>query len=486
MAVEIKPVTLGVIVGNRGFFPKHLCVTGRATMLDVLEQEGIRAVIVDADETPYGSIGTLEDARKCAALFRRHRDEIDGILITLPNFGEERPIADTVRWSELDVPVLVQAFPDDPAKMTVADRRDSFCGKMSACNNLTQYGVKYSLTRLHTVDPTTASFREDLQQFAAICRVVRGLKHARLGMIGARPTAFNTVRYSEKLLERAGISVETLDLSEVLGRIARLDDGAEPVRTKLDEIQAYIPTTNIPQPSLVKIAKLGVVIDGWMQENELVASAVQCWTSLEENYGVVPCTAMSMMSNGLLPSACETDIVGTVAMMALAYASGKPSAIVDWNNNYGDDPNRAVIFHCSNLPKDVFADQESMIRPEDIPVMDFQEILAGTVGRANSFGTVAGRVKADPFTYLRVSTDDLHGGIRAYVGEATLTNDPLSTFGGFGVVEVPEMQKLLAFICEQGFEHHVSINLSQVAAPIHEALNKYLGWPTYYHEPNHR
>lgn len=486
MLKELKPVTLGVIVGNRGFFPKHLCVSGRETILKVLEEEGIRAVIVGAEETPYGSIGTMEDARKCADLFRRHRDEIDGILITLPNFGEERPIADTIRWSELNVPVLVQAFPDDPTKMTVADRRDSFCGKMSACNNLTQYGVKYSLTRLHTVDPTLPSFREDLQRFAAICRVVRGLKHARIGAIGARPTAFNTVRYSEKLLERAGITVETLDLSEVIGMTQRLDDEAAAVRAKLEEISGYIPTTNIPQVSLARIAKLGVVIDGWMQEMDLAASAVQCWTSLEEYYGVVPCTVMSMMSNGLMPSACETDIAGTVAMMALAYASGKPSAIVDWNNNYGDDPEKAVIFHCSNLPKDIFADRSSMIRPEDIPVMDFQEILAGTVGRDNAYGTVVGRVKAEPFTYLRLSTDDLNGRIRAYVGEATLTDDPLSTFGGFGVVQVPQMQKLLAFICEEGFEHHVSMNLSKVAVPVYEAFNKYMGWPTYFHEPDYR
>jgi L-fucose isomerase-like protein len=226
-----------------------------------------------------------------------------------------------------------------------------------------------------------------------------------------------------------------------------------------------------------------------MDDHDLDASAIQCWTSLEEYYGIVPCTVMSMMSNRLMPSACETDIAGTVAMMALAYASGKPSAIVDWNNNYGDDPNKAVIFHCSNLPKDVFVAEGDvqaaggLIRPDDIPVMDWQEIIAGTVGKDNTWGTVAGRVKADPFTYLRVSTDDLNGRIRAYVGEGQLTNDPLKTFGGYGVVEIPQMQKLLKYICNEGFEHHVAMNLAQTAPIINEALTKYLGWETYYHEP---
>ncbi|MFM7173132.1 MAG: L-fucose/L-arabinose isomerase family protein [Caldilinea sp.] len=482
-----QPVTVGLIVGNRGFFPAHLAESGRKTMLQVLEAQGFRVIALSPEETLYGSVVSHADSHKCADLFKHHRDEIDGVIVTLPNFGEERAIADTLRWAGLDVPVLIQAFPDDPAKMTVADRRDSFCGKMSACNNLRQYGIRYSLTRLHTVDPESAAFRQDLERFAGICRIVRGFKNARIGVIGARPTAFNTVRFSEKLLERSGISVETLDLSEVLGRIDRLDSAASSVKGKLDQIGGYIQTAGVPAASLLRMAKFGVVVDEWMAETELTASAIQCWTAMEEYYGVVPCTLMSIMSDGLLPSACETDIAGTVAMMALAYASGKPSAIVDWNNNYGDDPDKAIIFHCSNLPKSIFVEagdvqaSGGVIRADDIAVMDYQEIIAGTVGKDNTFGTVVGRVKADPFTYLRVSTDDSNGRIVAYVGEGTLTNDPLKTFGGYGVVQIPNMQKLLNYICENGFEHHVAMNLSQSAASVHEALAKYLGWSTYWH-----
>jgi L-fucose isomerase-like protein len=482
MNVTTKPLTLGMIVGNRGFFPSHLCDSGRKTMLKVLEEEGINVVALTPEESRYGSIESIEEARRCADLFRAHRDEIDGVLITLPNFGDERAIANAMRWSELDVPVLIHAFPDDEKNMTIKDRRDSFCGKMSHCNNLKQYGIKYTLTKSHTTDPESDEFRADLARFGAICRVVRGLKFARVGAIGARPQAFNTVRFSEKLLEKSGITVETFDLSEVFGRIARMRDDDASVTAKLQQIQAYIKTEGIPGESLLKMAKLGAVIDGWMQEMQLDACAVQCWTSLEENFGVVPCTVMSIMSNGIMPAACETDIAGTVAMMALAYASGKPSAIVDWNNNYGDDRNKAVLFHCSNLPKDVFVDQPgNFFKPEDIPVMDYQEIIAGTVGRENTYGTINGRIKDDAFTYLRISTDDVGGRIVAYVGEGKMTNDPLKTFGGYGVAEVPELQKLLHFICENGFEHHVSMNLAQTASAVHEALEKYLGWPTYFH-----
>ncbi len=469
-----RPLTLGVIVGNRGFFPDHLAGSGRETMLQVLAQHHIQTVIVEADQTNVGAIETLQEARLCAELFRQHRDEIDGVLVTLPNFGDERAIANVLRWSELDVPVLIHAFPDNPQTMSIADRRDSFCGKMSACNNLRQYGIPYTLTSQHTMDPTQPTFAADLRAFAGVCRVVRGLRHARVGALGARPTNFNTVRFSEKLLEQAGISVETLDLSEALGRIAQLADDAPKVGEKLEAIRKYADAAEIPVDALLKMAKFGVVLDDWITTTQLDATAIQCWTAMEEYFGVVPCTLMSMASNGLIPSACETDVAGVVAMLALQLASGRPSAIVDWNNNYGDDPDKGVVFHCSNLPKDIFVDL--------LPRMDYQAIIAGTVGRENTYGTIVGRVRENPFTYLRISTDDLTGQMRAYVGEGKFTTDPLETFGGYGVVQVPRFQALLAYICENGFEHHVSINQTLVARSLDEALRKYLRWSVYYHQ----
>jgi L-fucose isomerase-like protein len=469
--MSARKTTLGVIVGNRGFFPDHLCETGRAEVLDVLAEEGIKTVSLSAEDTPFGSVETLQDAQKCAALFKEHREEIDGVLVTLPNFGDERGVANAVRMSGLSVPVLVQAYPDEPDKMSIADRRDSFCGKMSVCNNLKQYKIPYSLTTLHTVSPRSESFLQDLRQFTGTCRVVRGLQGAKMGMLGARPAAFITVRYSEKLLEEAGISVEVLDLSEAFGKSNQMADDDADVLGRLEEIRAYVPTQGIPVQALLKMAKFSLVMERWIEENELVATAVQCWTSMEEFFGVVPCTVMSMLSNVLAPSACETDITGAIGMYAMALASGTPSALVDWNNNYGADPDKSVIFHCSNLPKDLFEEAK----------MDYQEIIAGTVGKESTYGTMVGRLKQGPFTYCRVSTDDSRGVIRAYLGEGELTADPVSTFGGYGVVRIPRLQKLLHHICENGFEHHVAINKSQSAAAVYEALSKYMGWEVYYH-----
>jgi L-fucose isomerase-like protein len=460
-----------VIVGNRGFFPSHLAASGRRTILEVLERAGIRAIILDAEASNNGAIESLEEARRCADLFRARRDEIDGILITLPNFGDERAIANTLRWAGLDVPVLVHAFPDRVNAMGIQTRRDSFCGKMSACNNLRQYGVRYTLTTSHTTDPESAEFAADLQRFAATCRVVGSMRNLRLGQIGARPAAFNTVRYSEKLLERAGISVETLDLAELLGWVGRLHEADAPVRSKLEEIAAYTDVAGVPRDRLVLMAKLGVAIDRFMRERSLSATAIQCWTALEEFYGVVPCAIMSILSNNLLASACEADIAGVLSMYALQQAARSPAALLDWNNNFGDDPDKGVVFHCSNLPKSFFGEQR----------MDYQEIIAGSVGRENSYGTIVGRIAPGPFTYCRISTDDLAGEIRSYVGEGVFTDDAMLSFGGYGIFRVPRLQALLRYICANGFEHHVAATRANVGAGVAEAFGTYLGWGVYEH-----
>src|SRR5271170_1882733 len=466
-----KAVTFGVIVGNRGFFPSHLAKTGREEMIAAIEKAGHKAVVLGAEESTHGAVETYDEAIHCAELFKRHREEMDGIIVTLPNFGEERGIADAIRLAGLNVPVLIQATPDRTANMTIAFRRDSFCGKMSLSNNLMQYKVPYSLTTLHTVDPASDKFQADLSWFAAVSRIVRGLKNLRIGAIGARPGAFNTVRYSERIYESHGITVDPIDLSEILGRINRMSDNDDSAQAKLAAIKKYVTTAGIPDAALLKMAKLGAVIDTWMKQNHITISAIQCWTSLEEYFGVVPCTIMSMMSEELIPSACEVDVPGTLSMYMLALASGTPSALLDWNNNYGDDPDKAVCFHCSNLPKHFFKSVK----------MDYQAIIAGSVGKENTFGTCVGQVKAGAMCFARFSTDDFSGKIRGYTGSGRFTDDPLETFGGAGVVEIPGLQKLLRYICENGFEHHVAANFSSVAPALHEATTRYLNWHMYAH-----
>lgn len=463
---------IGVIVANRGFFPNELVKEERAKIQKVLKKSGDEIHMLDTAQTDLGAIVTLEDAKKCAKLFNDNKHKIDGIIILLPNFGEERAISDVFKLLDFKVPVLVQASPDDNTNLLIERRRDSFCGKISVCNNLRQYNVPFTLTRSHTVNLESDEFKTELQRFKGICRVVKALGSARIGAIGARPAAFNTVRYSEKILANIGITVETLDLSELYGWIERLSDGNADVKEKLNDITTYINTSGVPRAALTKMAKLGVILDRFVADNNLNATAIQCWTSIEEYFGVAPCLMMSMLSDSLKPSACEVDVLGALSMYALQLASESPSAILDWNNNYSDDPNKCVLFHCSNLPKSIFREI----------AMDYHEIIASSIIKENTYGTCVGNIRSGSMTFLRLTTDDLQGKMRSYIGEGVITENMPETFGGYGVAEIPRLQELLKYICNNGFEHHVAVNLSNTADILFEAFNNYLGYETYFHK----
>ncbi|MHA4739205.1 L-fucose/L-arabinose isomerase family protein [Dyadobacter sp. MSC1_007] len=458
--------SIGVIIGNRDFFPDRLVAEARVEIIDVFKKLNINAVMLDTEATKLGGVETFQDAQKCAALFRAHRDEIIGVLVVLPNFGDERGVAETLKLADLNVPVLVQGYPDDLDKLDVARRRDSWCGKISTCNNLYQFGIKYSLTTKHVVHPTDPSFIKDLLDFTAVCRVTKGLRNVRIGAIGARPGGFNTVRYSEKILQRNGISVVTVDLSEILGNANKLTAHDQSVKDRLDKITSYAARGRTPDEALIQMAKLDVVLGDFIEANALDATAIQCWTSVQQNYGCNVCTSMSIMSENMMPSGCEVDVTGTLSMYALQLASGSPSALVDWNNNYADDDNKCVLFHCGNWAKSFLPDIEIATAP----------ILGTSVGEENTWGALSGRTPASPLTYGRISTDDPRGIMKAYIGEGRLTDDSLKTFGNRAVAEIPNLQNLMQYICRNGFEHHVVMNASKTAGILKEALGNYMGW----------
>jgi L-fucose isomerase-like protein len=469
-----EKITFGIIVSNRDVFPSHLAEEGREEIIQVLEEQKYEYIILDNETTPLGFVETYSDSKKCADLFRKHSDTIAGIIVILPNFGDEKGVANAIRLSGLDVPVLVQASSDEIGKMNRKHRRDAFCGKISVCSILKQYGIPFTLTKNHTCPIKSAEFKKELRKFEKICKIVYSLKNARFGQIGTRPAAFETVRYSEKLLDSYGITVEPIDLSEIFGRIERLNDEDPKVQEKISFIKEYTSTTTFQEEGLLKLGKLAVIIEEWVKENDLDGFAFQCWPSIQDNFGIVPCAVMSIFSEGLIPAACEVDIAGLIGMYILQAASDSPSAILDWNNNYGDDPNKMVLFHCSNLPKSFFKDTKMTIHP----------IISDQKGGEVSYGAIQGRIKSKTCTLLRIDTDDFEGEINAIMADGKYTEDNLDTFGGYGVIEIPYMQQLLKKLCKRGFAHHVAATLNEVGDIVYEALNTYLGWNIDYHNNN--
>ncbi|CAB1061045.1 Unknown pentose isomerase TM0951 [Olavius sp. associated proteobacterium Delta 1] len=474
MKVMDKKICFGLIVATRGFFNPVLAGTARKELLELLDELSIDYVIGSADATPHGAVENLEHAKIYAGLFRQNADRIDGVLVILPNFGDELGVVQTLDMAKLNVPVMVQACNDDLDKVGVFSRRDAFCGKISVCNNLYQYNIPFTDTALHTCDIKSQVFRDDLDRFARICRTVKGLTSARIGAIGARPAPFQTVRYSEKLLQSSGVTVVPVDLSEIFAAANAFDDNAALVQEKLAEIRTYgtIPA-KFPDEQVLRQAKFSVAVEEWMTANECVASAIQCWSSMQENYGCASCLTMSMMGERFMPSACEVDVAGAVSMYALLLASGSPPGFLDWNNNYGEAIDKCVNTHCSNFPKTFFG-----VTPE---IADL-DILGETLGRENCFGAVKGKVAPGPMTYFRLSTDDQRGVIKSYLGQGEFTDDSFDMDGGIAVCKISDLRSLLAHICQNGFEHHVAMTRGHVADVLDEAVGKYLGWELYHHQ----
>jgi L-fucose isomerase-like protein len=469
-----RKVSFGLIVASRAFFNGNLALGARADLVAQLGRLGLGHHILPVDATRNGAVETPDDVAKCVRLFKERRDDLDGVVVVLPNFGDEIAVVETLRQAALGVPVLVQACDDEVSKVDLKSRRDAFCGKLSVCNNLRQYGIPFTDTALHTCDIASDLFAADLDRFARTCRTVRGLRRARIGCIGARTAPFQTVRFSEKILQASGITVVTVDLSEIIGEAARLGEGDPEVRRRLEEVNAYgrIPPS-IPREKVVKQARLGVVVDRWMERNGCDASAIQCWDSIQDNFGCATCLSMSMMGEKLMPSACETDVVGAVSMYTLALAAGVPSALLDWNNNYAKEPDKCVCTHCGNFPKSFMG-----VEPE----ISNLDVLGTVIGPDRCFGAVKGKVAAGPMTYFRLSTDDTRGRVKAYLGQGAFTDDPFGMDGGIAVAEVPRLRKLLRHLCREGFEHHVSMVRGHVAAAVEEAVSRYLGWELYHHQ----
>lgn len=469
-----QKLTFGLIVGTRNIFSSRLAEEARAILLRKMELSGHDHIILPASETPTGNIESVKDARKCAHLFSENRDRIDGIIVVLPNFGDELGIVNALSMARLDVPVMIQACDDDNDKVDVHSRRDAFCGKISVCNNLYQYGIPFTDTTFHTYPLDSNLFDRDLDYFARVCRIVRGLRGARIGAIGARPAAFQTMRASEKLLQATGITVVPVDLSEIFGAARKIDQNATELVKKIEEIRAYgkIPG-HIKEEKLYTQARFGLAVENWAAENEIDATAIQCWESIQKNYGCASCLTMSMMGEKFMPSACEVDLAGVVSMYTLLLASGTPPALLDWNNNFADDRNMCVCTHCSNYPKS-FMQNEVEISNLDI--------LGTVLGQEDTFGAIKGKVAPGPFTFFRMSTDDLRGCIKSYVGEGEFTADPYGMDGGIAVTRVNNLQKLLKYICKYGFEHHVAMSRGHVAGAIEEAIGNYMGWELLLHE----
>ena len=460
----MKKQTFALYFGNRGFMPAELIAGARTDMIKAVTDAGYNALVMDESLTRYGAVETRDEGRLYHDWLKSHEGEYDGVILCMPIFIDENGAVTALQ--DAGVPILMQAYPDEIGKMDFKHRRDAYCGKFSVTDVFYQYRIPFTVMKPHVVHPLSAAFRENLDDFAAVCRVVKGMKRFNLGCIGARTTAFKTVRFDEVTLQRYGINVESFDLSELIFKVNAKADDEIAVAEKLARLEAYSDFTRVPAKNKLTLAKISVVIDEYINEYRLDALTLRCWNEMETILRVCPCVLISELNDRGIVCSCEIDLTSAITMRAMALASGKPTACLDWNNNYGEDENKVILFHCGPVAQSLMSTKGTVTEHKMFAKDD----------PGSGWGSNEGRIAAFDMTFSNGYTED--GKLRVYVSEAKFTGEPIeeSFFGCGGVAEIPDLQNKLLKLAKNGFKHHTTVGVGHMKAVLDEAFRTYLGY----------
>ncbi len=464
-SMSVQKSTFALFFGNRAFFPAALQAAARRELTGALKKLGHETIALDPKATRHGAVETPQEGQVYANFLRKNRGNYDGVILCLPNFGDETGAVAALK--DADVPILIQAYPDELTKMAPELRRDAFCGKFSIMDVFYQYGLPFTALKPHTVHPTSETFAGNVDVFDRICRVVGGMKDVVVGAIGARTTAFKTVRIDELALQRHGITVETLDLSDVFARMKALKASSREVKAKASVLKKYSSWKGVPRKALDTLVRLGVVLDAVVEEYGMTCLAVRCWVEMQQQLGISPCVLLSEMNDRGIPAACEVDVGNAVTMHALRLASGSVAACLDWNNNYGEDEEKCILFHCGPVPQQMMTGKGRITD---------HAILTNAAGVDCGFGCNVGRIAPTPFTFGSLMTED--GELEFYLGQGRFTDDPIPPdfFGCAGVAEIEELQDVLQTIGYLGHRHHTSVTPGHVLEPVLGAFEEYLDY----------
>ena len=454
-----------VYFGNRGFFPGELIASAIADYRRALRKNGHEALLMEGAGTRYDAVETPAEGRVFAKFLKAHEGEYDGIILSLANFGDENGALYALR--DAKVPILVQAYPDEIGRMDFSHRRDSVCGKIAMCNVLRQAGIRFTLTRSFAVDPKSADFAEDLRLFAATCRVVKGMRALNVAAVGARTTAFKTVRYDEIAYQRKGIGIETVDLSRVFALMEKAD--AKQVAAQVAALKRYADFGKWPAAKAEALARLALALETIRTELSVDAFAIRCWDEFQHRWGIAPCVVMAMLNSQGVPAACEMDVNNAVMMKALSLAADAPVGLFDVNNNYGTAKDKAIFFHCSAIPAEMLRGKGRI--GEHL-------MFKKSFGAGTGVGIFGGAVKPMPLTVGSMKTED--GRPWAFVTTGEATNEKLEkAFFGTGFVfrkDDGDANGLLNYMARNGYRHHVAFVQGDWSAAVAEAFSNYLGY----------
>lgn len=459
-----KKQTFALYFGNRGFFPASLIASARDEVAAAVEKAGFDYLMPPSDMTRYGAVETKDEGLKYAEWLGEHIGKYDGLIMSLPNFSDENGAVAAVR--DCGVPIFIQAYPDEIGKMDFDHRRDSYCGKFSICDVFHQYKIPFTIMPPHVVHPNTDAFAKNLSDFAAVCRVVNGMKRFTIGVIGARTTKFKTVRYDEITLQKYGITCDTYDLSELFYRVEKMDGNSDAVKAKIEKLIGYTDFSSVPKDKTETLAKVSVAIDDMMREYHLDCITLRCWEEMQTVLGVAPCVLLSELNDRGIVASCEIDLCSAINMYSMLLASQTPTACLDWNNNYGDDPNKVILFHCGPVAQSLMDGKGK--------VTDHKMFAKGCPGCG--WGSNEGRIAAFDMTYSNCKTED--GKLTFYVDKGEFTSEPIEPefFGCGGVAKIDDLQRKLIVLAKNGFRHHTAVGKGDMTDILREAFTTYLGY----------
>ena len=450
--------------GNRGFMPAELLADARKEMIEAVTKQGYDYIAMDENATRYGAVETRDEGKLYHDWLKSHEGEYDGVILCMPIFIDENGAVAALQ--DCKCPILMQAYPDEIGKMDFNHRRDAFCGKFSVTDVFYQYKIPFTVMKPHVVHPLSEQFAENLNDFAAICRVVKGMKRFNLGAIGARTSAFKTVRFDEVTLQRYGINVESFDLSELIYKVGLKADDDKEVLLKKAYLENYTDFSKVPEKNKLTLAKISVVIDEYIEEYHLDAITLRCWNEMETILRVCPCVLISELNDRGIVCSCEIDLTSAISMRAMALASGKPTACLDWNNNYGDDPDKLILFHCGPVAQSLMAGKGTVTEHKMFAKED----------PGSGWGSNEGRIAKFQMTMSNCFTED--GKLKIYASEAEFTGEPIEKeyFGCGGVAKIPDAQSKLLRLAKWGFKHHTTVGVGHMKYVLEEAFSTYLGY----------
>ncbi len=456
---------LAVLVANRGFFPSSVIASAREEIKQAIENAGAEALMSPVDATRYGAVETLAEGLAFKEFLTEHNGEFDGLVICLPNFGDENGIIAAIKG--LNVPILLQAYPDEIGKMDFQNRRDAFCGKLGLGSVLKQIGVKYTSGLPFVMHPLSEDFAKELNKFIGICRVVKGMSNLRIGVFGARTTAFKSVRYDEIAMAKHGIDTESFDFSQVMEYYNEVDEKDPKIKLWEEKLLATGSYENVPSYALLNLCKLGIAFESIISDYKLTATAIRCWSELQHELHIAPCAVMGILNEIGIPTVCETDASNAILMAAISLASNSPAGCLDINNNYGDEKDKCILFHCGPLPITLMADKGNI---------EEHKMFVKTQGENCSWGVNVSSIKPGDITVAGCRTEN--GEIQFYAADAEITDDVVENefFGTPGVLKIDNLQPKLKTLLDNGFRHHALITTGHHYDIVHEALTKYLGY----------